>query len=129
MRLTLLLLLLSLSYFATAQTFTEATNTPFDGLTRGSVAFSSFTTLRLKLRGVEGGERIQINEKDKSNPNDGSETKVSLMLTIDGQGYEIPLSLIAPIQLEEIYGCIHTGKTSSLRYNGIGYREFEITSF
>ena len=40
MRLTLLLLLLSLAYFATAQTFTEATNTPFEGVWFSSIAFS-----------------------------------------------------------------------------------------
>src|SRR6056297_1731418 len=40
MRLTLLLLLLSLAYFATAQTFTAATNTPFEGVWFSSIAFS-----------------------------------------------------------------------------------------
>jgi hypothetical protein len=40
MKTALLSLLLSLSYFATAQTFTEVMNTPFDGVSPGSIAFS-----------------------------------------------------------------------------------------
>ncbi len=65
--------------------------------------FSKFTTLRLRMRGVEGGEQIKVSLKDKSNPTDGSETKVPLNLTNEWKDYEIPLSSFAPIQLEEIF--------------------------
>ncbi|WP_075351017.1 DUF6090 family protein [Algoriphagus marinus] len=65
--------------------------------------YSKFKTLRLKLRGVKGGEKIAISLKDKSNPTDGSETKVPLTLTNEWQIYDIPLSSFAPTRLEELF--------------------------
>jgi hypothetical protein len=65
--------------------------------------FSNFKTLRLKLRGVKGGEKIAISLKDKSNPTDGSETKVPLTLTNEWQIYDIPLASFAPTRLEELF--------------------------
>ncbi|MEN2281448.1 hypothetical protein AAGF08_04860 [Algoriphagus sp. SE2] len=65
--------------------------------------FSNFKTLRLKLRGVKGGEKIAVGLKDKSNPTDGSETKVPLTLTNEWETYEIPLSSFAPTRLEELF--------------------------
>lgn len=65
--------------------------------------FSGFETLRLTMRGREGGEKIFISLKDKSNPTDGSETKVPLTLTNEWQAYNIPLSSFAPTNLEELF--------------------------
>jgi hypothetical protein len=65
--------------------------------------FSEFKTLRLKLRGVKGGEKIAISLKDKSNPTDGSETKVPLTLTNEWEIFDIPLSSFAPTRLEELF--------------------------
>lgn len=65
--------------------------------------FSKFKTLRLKLRGVKGGEKIAISLKDKSNPTDGSETKVPLTLTNEWETYDIPLASFAPTRLEELF--------------------------
>jgi hypothetical protein len=65
--------------------------------------FSKFTTLRIKLRGTEGGEQIQVSLKDVSNPTDGSETKVPLTLSKEWKTYDIPLSSFAPTRLEEIF--------------------------
>ncbi|MFC3879709.1 hypothetical protein ACFOSV_05960 [Algoriphagus namhaensis] len=65
--------------------------------------YSKFKTLRLKLKGVLGGEKIAISIKDKSNPTDGSETKVPLTLTNQWNIYDIPLSSFAPTQIEELF--------------------------
>lgn len=65
--------------------------------------YSKFKTLRLKLRGVKGGEKIAISIKDKSNPTDGSETKVPLTLTKEWQIFDIPLSSFAPTRIEELF--------------------------
>jgi len=59
MRLTLLLLLLSLAYFATAQTFTEATNTPFKAVYGSLIAFSDVNG--------DGHEDVVITGQDSSN--------------------------------------------------------------
>jgi len=65
--------------------------------------FSKFKTLRLKLRGVKGGEKIAISLKDKSNPTDGSETKVPLTLTNEWQIFDIPLASFSPTRIEELF--------------------------
>jgi hypothetical protein len=65
--------------------------------------FSKFKTLRLKLRGVKGGEKIAVSLKDKSNPTDGSETKVRLTLTDKWQTFDIPLSSFSPTRMEELF--------------------------
>jgi hypothetical protein len=59
--------------------------------------------MRLRMRDVEGGEKIAVSLKEKLNPTDGSETKVPLTLTNAWEDYEIPLSRFAPIQLEKIF--------------------------
>lgn len=65
--------------------------------------FSKFKTLRLKLRGVKGGEKIAISLKDKSNPLDGSETKIPLTLTNEWQTFDIPLSSFSPTRTEVLF--------------------------
>ncbi|MCC5939887.1 MAG: hypothetical protein JJU34_21590 [Lunatimonas sp.] len=65
--------------------------------------FSNFQTLRLKLRGILGGEKVDIGLKDKSDPTDGSETKIPLTLTNEWHTYDIPLTSFAPTRLEELF--------------------------
>jgi hypothetical protein len=65
--------------------------------------FSNFDTLKLKLRGTQGGEKVAIALKDISNPTDGSETKVKLTLTSEWQFYDIPLNKFKPTKLEELF--------------------------
>jgi hypothetical protein len=65
--------------------------------------FSNFKTLRLKLRGTQGSEKVAIGLKDISNPTDGSETKVKLTLTKEWQFYDIPLSKFKPTKLDELF--------------------------
>lgn len=65
--------------------------------------FSNFQTLRLKLRGTIGGEKVAIGLKDRSDPTDGSETKNPLTLTNEWHTYDIPLASFAPTRLEELF--------------------------
>jgi hypothetical protein len=65
--------------------------------------FSKFETLRLRLRGTQGGEKVAIGLKDISNPTDGSETKVQLTLTNEWQFYNIPLDKFKPTNLEKLF--------------------------
>lgn len=65
--------------------------------------FTAYKILRLKLRGTQGGEQIQVALKDISNPTDGSETKVSLTLTDEWKTYDIPLSSFTRTRLEELF--------------------------
>ena len=65
--------------------------------------FSSFKTLRIRLRGTQGGEEITISLKDKSNPTDGSETKVPLTMTNEWKDYDIPLASFAPTNPKELF--------------------------
>jgi len=43
--------------------------------------YSNFSFIELELRGKNGGEQIQFAIKDRDDPDDGSESKVSLQLT------------------------------------------------
>jgi hypothetical protein len=65
--------------------------------------FSNYETLRLKLRGTQGGEKVAIALKDISNPTDGSETKVQLTLTNEWQFYNIPLNKFKPTIIEKLF--------------------------
>lgn len=65
--------------------------------------FSKFETLRLRLRGTQGGEQVAVGIKDISNPTDGSETKVQLTLTNQWQDYNIPLNKFKPTNLEKLF--------------------------
>jgi hypothetical protein len=87
--------------------------------------FSSFDTLRIKMRGTEGGEAIQIALKDKSNPTDGSETKVPLTLGKEWKNYDIPLTSFAPTNLEELFivaSIIVENKALTVEIKDIEYR-------
>ncbi|WP_235299368.1 DUF6090 family protein [Portibacter marinus] len=65
--------------------------------------FSNFETLRLKLRGTQGGEKVDIALKDITNPTDGSETKVQLTLTNEWQFYDISLNKFKPTNMEKLF--------------------------
>lgn len=64
--------------------------------------YSVYKSIKLELKGEKGGEKVLINLKDKDDPNDGSESRVPLILTDDWKTYEIPLSEFKTANLEEI---------------------------
>jgi hypothetical protein len=77
------------------------------------------------MRGTEGGEAIQIALKDKSNPTDGSETKVPLTLGKEWKNYDIPLTSFAPTNLEELFivaSIIVENKALTVEIKDIEYR-------
>lgn len=65
--------------------------------------YSSYKTLRLELKGAEGGEKIQISIKDETNPTDGSESKVPLTLSNTWEVYDIPLSEFKGTNLKKLF--------------------------
>ena len=65
--------------------------------------FSIYKTLKLELKGEEGGEKVEIGLKDETNPTDGSETKVELTLSKDWEFYEIPLSAFKGTNLKKLF--------------------------
>ncbi|RIA09724.1 complex I intermediate-associated protein 30 (CIA30) [Flavobacteriaceae bacterium MAR_2010_72] len=65
--------------------------------------FSSYKTLKLELKGDKGGETVSVALKDADAPDDGSETKVPLILSNKWETYEIPLSEFKPTNLKELY--------------------------
>jgi hypothetical protein len=65
--------------------------------------YSSYNTLRLELKGEKGGEKIQISIKDETNPTDGSEAKVPLILTNEWKIYDIPLSKFEGTNLKKLF--------------------------
>ena len=64
--------------------------------------YSDYKSIKLELKGAKGGEKVYINIKDKDDPNDGNESRVSLTLTDEWKTYEIPLSEFKTTNLEEI---------------------------
>ena len=65
--------------------------------------YSVYKTLRLELKGEQGGENIMIAMKDESNPTDGSETRVPLTLSETWETYEIPTSSFSPTDLSKLF--------------------------
>lgn len=65
--------------------------------------YSSYSTLRVELKGAKGGEKIQISIKDETNPTDGSEAKVPLTLSNTWQVYDIPLSKFEGTNLKKLF--------------------------
>ena len=76
--------------------------------------FSTYTKVVLEMKGEMGGEVFQIAMKDKSDPNDGSESRVSLELTSEWKVYEIETSQFATADMKTIMiplAFIFTGPT------------------
>lgn len=65
--------------------------------------FSGFHTLAVSMRGERGGEIVEIGLKDKTDPDDGSETKTQQKLSREYKTYAFPLSDFRTANLREIY--------------------------
>jgi hypothetical protein len=64
---------------------------------------SAYRALVVEMKGEKGGEQVDVGVKDSSQPDDGSETKISLKLTAEWQTYEIALTRFAGADLTRIY--------------------------
>jgi hypothetical protein len=68
--------------------------------------FSNYTQLSLELGGQAGGESVSIGIKDNTQPDDGSETKVSVSLPSVREGmktFTFPLSDFTGADLHKLY--------------------------
>jgi hypothetical protein len=65
--------------------------------------FSNFDTLIISMKGDKGGERVDIGIKDKNDPDNGSETKKSVMLTNKYSEYRFPLKEFRTADLQNLY--------------------------
>lgn len=70
---------------------------------RPSKDFSAFDTLTVEMRGVSGGEQLEIGLKTNDQPDDGSETKLPVILTSEWKTYSFPLSKFGEIDLKRLY--------------------------
>lgn len=70
---------------------------------RGTRDFTSFHTLVISMRGKRGGEKVEIGIKDKTDPDDGTETKVATHLTKKYKTYEFRLQDFRTANLAQLY--------------------------
>lgn len=71
---------------------------------RPSENFSEFKTLSFEIKGENGEEAVQVGLKDKDDPDDGTETKITVCsLTTEWQTITIPLSKFTTADLGTLY--------------------------
>ncbi|GAB5527423.1 MAG: hypothetical protein Roseis2KO_52950 [Roseivirga sp.] len=86
--------------------------------------YSMYKTLELELKGVKGGELVEIVIKDIADPEDDSATKVPLTLTNDWKTYNIPLSEFKTADLKNLHivvGFKFEGGAKSIRVRKVEY--------
>ncbi len=70
---------------------------------RQSKNFSNFDTLVISMRGARGGERVDIGIKDRTDPDDGSETKKTVTLTREYSPYRFTLRDFVTADLQKLH--------------------------
>lgn len=71
--------------------------------TRTSQDFSMYDKLVLELKGDAGGETIDVNLKDRDDPDDGTQTNIELQLTDQWKRYEINLADFKTADLSKLH--------------------------
>jgi uncharacterized protein (TIGR03437 family) len=69
---------------------------------RPGMDFSSFATLLVEIKG-DPGQTFDIGIKDKDQPDNGNESKVTVVLTSNWRVYAIPLTRFSGAKLDRIY--------------------------
>ena len=69
---------------------------------RPALDFSRYDQLVLEMKGDSGGEVLQVNLKDKDDPDDGSQTNVEIVLTEEWETYRFDLSDFDNADLETL---------------------------
>lgn len=64
--------------------------------------FSSYTKLLIEMKGEKGGESFEIAMKDKTDPDDGTESRVRLVVTDEWKTYEIETNKFVTADMETI---------------------------
>jgi len=70
---------------------------------RPSRDFSAYQTLSIEMKGGSGTKVVDIGIKTNTQPDDGSETKVTLKLDPDWKTYEIPLNKFVGTDSRNLY--------------------------
>lgn len=86
--------------------------------------YSKYKTLELELKGVNGGELVEIVIKDVADPEDDSATKVPLTLTNEWKTYQIPLSAFKTADLKNLHvvvGFLFEGEAKTVLARKIEY--------
>lgn len=65
--------------------------------------FSNFDTLIISMKGARGGEKVDIGIKDRTDPDYGSETKKTVMLTSTYSEYRFSLKEFRTADLQNLY--------------------------
>lgn len=65
--------------------------------------FSSYSSLKLELKGEQEGETVLIALKDGKDPDDGTETMIPLTLSSEWKTYEIDLSEFKTADLKDLF--------------------------
>ena len=76
---------------------------PSPSITRNSKDYSTFTRLRLEMKGDQGGETFSVHLKDSEDPDDGSQTDIPVTLTDEWENYEFDLSAFDTADLSKLY--------------------------
>ena len=74
--------------------------------------FSDYSKMVLEMKGEKGGERFDIAMKDKNDPPDGTESRITMELTDQWQTYEFDLSEFKTADLKTInvpFGIVFQG--------------------
>jgi len=70
---------------------------------RPSMDFSAYQTLLIEMRGEKGGEEVDIGIKDSTQPDNGTETKIRVALSVNWRIYAFPLSKFTGADLKKLY--------------------------
>ena len=70
---------------------------------RSGIDLSNYKTLAIQMKGQNGGEEVNIGLKDKKDPDNGSETKITQTLTSEYKTYTFPLSDFSTADLKNLY--------------------------
>lgn len=65
--------------------------------------YSGFKTLAVEMKGLVGGERIEVGIKSKDREDDSTETKIPVILTREWKTYQFSLDRFKDINLKELY--------------------------
>lgn len=76
---------------------------PSPSTTHAYKDYSGFTTLRLEMKGAEGGEQFSVHLKDSEDPDDGSQTDIPVTLTDEWQTYDFDLASFETANLSRLY--------------------------
>jgi hypothetical protein len=70
---------------------------------RRYVDYSAFKTLSVEMKGLAGGEKVEVGIKSKDQGDDGTETRIPVTLTSEWNTYQFALDRFKGANLKELY--------------------------